>query len=60
MNRILVNQMTINKNYKVLIRDKEVIAMKEIKLSKPKVPYKEEKMKKNDGDRILSMRVESI
>ena len=48
MNHISANLMKINKNFKVLTRDKGVIAMKEIKLLKPKVRCRERTMKMSD------------
>ena len=51
MNHILENKMKVKK-FKVSIKDKEVIVMKAIKLSKQKVHYKEERMKTNDADKI--------
>ena len=59
MNHILGSKKKI-KNFKVLIKDKEAIVMRQIKSSKLKVHCKEETVKMNDEDLNSSMKVESI
>jgi hypothetical protein len=59
MNHISESKKKI-KNFKVLIKDKEAIVMKQTKSLKPKVHCKVETMTMNDEDQNSSMKAESI